>query len=349
MAAADNYDELAGQYVSTHLQLFAGDTPCPLRNPPSRLAAPPGRVIFEWNLQCPPEGRLEIRTSLLLDVAPAHLHFARVGRDGTPSHERVLSVAEAKWPLDLGADNSSQRDLSGTSLRGYIELGIEHILSGYDHLAFVLALLLIGGSLGEVARVVTGFTIAHSVTLGLTVLGYIQPDSAPVEALIGLSIFLVAAENSWLVSQQRRLLPFGVAAALAALALAATYGYGKVPALTCAGLALFTACYFELLRRLAGSTSVRWAVAFLFGLVHGFAFATVLGEAGLPPDRIASALLGFNIGVELGQLGVVAIIWPILHALLRANNRTNGRNLVEVRSPPLAGLGVLWVVSRTFG
>lgn len=343
-----NYDELTGHYVSTHLRLFAADAPCPTRDPPRRLAAPPGRVVFEWRVQCPPEGRLEVRTSLLLEVAAAHLHFARVGRDGAPTQERVLSEAEAAWPLDRASDGA-QRDLSGTSLSGYIALGIEHILSGYDHLAFVLALLLIGGSLGEVARVVTGFTIAHSITLGLTVLGYVQPDNAPVEALIGLSIFLVAAENSWLVSQQHRLLPLGIAAALAGLALGGIYGYGKVPALTCAGLALFTACYFELLRRLAGSASVRWAVAFLFGLVHGFGFATVLAEAGLPTDRLATALLGFNIGVELGQLGVVAVIWPILHALLRADNRAIGRSVVEVGSAAVAGLGLFWFVSRTFG
>ena len=346
--AASGYDQLAGQYLSTHLQMFTGDNPCPLHSRPQRLAAPPGRAAFEWTLQCPPEGALEIRTSLFLDVAPTHLHFARVSRDAAATLERVLSEAEATWPLDARS-GSAHPDLSGTTLGGYILLGIEHILSGYDHLAFVLALLLIGGSIGEIARVVTGFTIAHSITLGLTVLGYIQPDNAPVEALIGLSIFLVAAENSWLVSTQRRVLPICIAAALAGLAIVAVRGHGKVPALTLAGLALFTACYFELLRRLAGSTSLRWAVAFLFGLVHGFGFAAVLGEAGLPPDRIVRALLGFNIGVELGQLGVVALIWPILHALLRAENRNIGRTVVQVGSAAVAGLGLFWFVARTFG
>ena len=87
---------------------------------------------------------------------------------------------------------------AGTSLGEYIALGIEHILTGYDHLAFLLALLLIGSSLGEVAKVVTGFTVAHSITLGLTILGYVRPEARSVEALIGLSIALVAAENVWL-------------------------------------------------------------------------------------------------------------------------------------------------------
>ncbi len=81
----------------------------------------------------------------------------------------------------------------GASLPDYIMLGIQHILSGWDHLAFVLALIFLASTLGEVATLVTGFTVAHSVTLGLAVLGVVRPEGVAVEALIGFSIVLVAA------------------------------------------------------------------------------------------------------------------------------------------------------------
>src|SRR5262249_28050291 len=155
-------------------------------------------------------------------------------------------------------------------------------LGGADHLAFLLALLLLGGSLGQLARVVTGFTLAHSLTLALAVLGVVRPERAPIEALIGLSITLVAVENGWWTGGRGRLLPSAVAAVLGLLAVAALAGHGRVPALTLAGLGLFSVCYFGLLERAEDARSLRFAVAFLFGLVHGFGFAAVLTEASLP-------------------------------------------------------------------
>jgi len=347
VAAGADLDRQLGEYLTTHLQLRAGGQPCALIEGPRRLETAVGRRAYEWRLRCAGPGELQIRTAVLLDVAPAHLHFARLTRDGAAPLERVLSDSERVWVL-AAANAPHPAESGGTSLAGYIGLGIEHILSGYDHLAFLLALLLMGGTVAEVARIVTGFTVAHSITLGLTVLGYVRPDTAPVEALIGLSIALVAAENAWLLSRRGPVLPWVVAGTLATLALVATRGYGRVPALTLAGLALFSICYFGLLRRVARTATLRWGIAFIFGLVHGFGFAAVLGEVGLPPDRVVHALFGFNVGVELGQLAVVALVWPTLAWVTR--------RWVALRMPIIEGgsaavltLGVFWFVTRTFG
>jgi hypothetical protein len=226
---------------------------------------------------------------------------------------------------------------------------VEHIFGGYDHLAFLVALLLVGGSLGEVARIVTGFTVAHSITLGLAVLGYVRPEPAPVEALIGLSIVLVAAENVWLVGARSRTLPATIAAALALLALAAAAGHGRVPAATLAGLAVFSACYFGLLGRAPRAASLRWAIAFVFGLVHGFGFAAVLAEAGFDAGRAARALFGFNLGVEVGQLAVVAVVWPVLQLVTRAQRGGLRAAVVEMGSAAVLGLGLFWFVTRAYG
>ncbi len=142
----------------------------------------------------------------------------------------------------------------------YTIIGIEHIILGFDHFLFVLALILLlkGGWL--VAQTVTAFTIAHSVTLIGTTLGYLSLPSQPVEAVIALSIVFLAVEIVKAKPGERRL-----------------------------------------------SEQFPWIVAFLFGLLHGFGFAGALAEIGLPQDDVPLALLTFNLGVEIGQLMIVAV------------------------------------------
>jgi hydrogenase/urease accessory protein HupE len=153
----------------------------------------------------------------------------------------------------------------------YGQLGITHILGGWDHLLFVVALVLLVGRGWAVVKAVTAFTVAHSLTLAGVTLGLVGLPQAPVEALIALSIILLAAE---LVQAERR----------------------GVPSVT---------------------LRYPWAIAFAFGLVHGFGFAGALREIGLPEGEVPAALLAFNLGVEAGQLATVAAVLAILAALAR--------------------------------
>lgn len=343
-------------YLVESLQLHAGAARC-TPTAPRALSAPRGRAVIEWRLQCP-AGALAIESALLLDVAPGHLHFARLREPDGAVSERVLSSAARRWTLPAaagtsaadGGDNSDSA--SGSSVARYGWLGVLHIATGYDHLVFLLGLLLLAASLREVAVVVTGFTLAHSITLGLAASGRLAPDAAAVEALIGFSIALVAAENSWRLSGGARAVPVAVVAALLAAAALAAFGVGAVSALTLAGLALFCGCYFALLRRLQSAPPLRpwagrlrFAIAFGFGLVHGFGFAGVLAEIALPPERLLPALLGFNLGVELGQLAALALCWPLLRALARSGA---DRPLREAGSALICALGVFWMLSRAY-
>jgi len=345
-ATSDELERVLPAYLTEHVQLMAGDTACGVTDGPRALDAPPGRVIYEWRLSCPTAGALRIECSLLFDVAPSHLHFARARLDGSRMMDRVLSDGERAWPLTV-ASATTRPEPSGTSLAGYLALGMGHIWTGYDHMAFLLALLLIGTSWLEVAEVVTGFTVGHSITLAVAVLGYVRPERAPIEALIGLSIALVAAENVWLISGRGRALPWIVGGVLVCLALMAEHGHGRVPSLTLAGLALFSLCYLGLVERVARPAVLRWAVAFIFGLIHGFGFAAVLVEANLSTERLLRGLFGFNLGVEIGQLAVVAVIWPLLRWV---SNRARFRDVVvEVGSAAVFALGVFWFVTRAYG
>ncbi len=181
----------------------------------------------------------------------------------------------------------------GEIASAYTVLGIEHILSGYDHLLFVIALLFLVGFKQRLVWTITAFTLAHSLTLALSVLGWLTLRSPPVEATIALSIMLVAGEAL----------------------------------------------------RKETTLSRRWPalVAFLFGLVHGLGFAGALQQFGLPENHLAAALLTFNVGVELGQLLVVAVAYIIYKAL------AGWPRSAIARAPTLYAIGsfaAFWSIGR---
>lgn len=161
----------------------------------------------------------------------------------------------------------SEKASSWQVWRTYGVLGVTHILMGWDHLLFVIALVLLVWRGWAVAKAVTAFTVAHSLTLAGVTLGLVGLAQAPVEALIALSIVFLAAE----------------------------------------------------LLRDGPSVTLRypWAIAFAFGLVHGFGFAGALKEIGLPEGEVPAALLAFNLGVEAGQLLVVGVVLAVLAAVTR--------------------------------
>jgi len=338
----------AAHYLADHLALRVGDARCAPAEPLVAEPAPKGWAHFHWRLACASSGARSLESSVLLDAAPSHLHFARIVGAGLAVRERVLTEAEPVWALEpeRGAGPSAA---SGTTLLGYVGLGVLHITTGWDHLAFLFALLLLARRLREVAVLVTAFTAAHSVTLALAVLGLVRPNGAAIEALIGYSIALVAAENAWLLAGGGIAVPAAVAIATALFAVGAALGAGSVGPLVLVGLTLFASCHFALLARLARPARLRAAVAFVFGLVHGFGFAGVLAEMELPTARLAPALFGFNAGVELGQLAAVALAWPALVAIARASPHRWAPRVVEAGSAAVCGLGLFWFATRAFG
>lgn len=183
--------------------------------------------------------------------------------------------------------------------RSYFALGVEHILEGWDHLLFVIALVLLVRRGWAVAKAVTAFTVAHSLTLAGVSLGLLGLPGRPVEAVIALSIVLLAVETA----------------------------RGEHPGLT---------------RRWP------WAVAFLFGLIHGFGFAGALREIGLPEGEVPAALISFNLGVEAGQLCVVLGVLLVLEAIRRLRVDALAPT-VRLASYAIGITGSYWLVERIVG
>lgn len=191
---------------------------------------------------------------------------------------------------------------NGKQASEYVALGMDHIWRGYDHLLLVLCLMIIAGTFKRLLIVITGFTIAHSLTLIMAALEVVQFAVPPVEAVIALSIILLAREL--VVADQRTL----------------TWQYPV-------------------------------AVSGILGLLHGFGFAAVLGDIGLPYDDKITALLMFNVGVEIGQLMFVfalVIFGIILQSLVKAVS-SNTLTLAWVQKPLGYGVGIIasfWFIER---
>lgn len=341
--------DLPARAFPHELLLLAEGRPCTPDPIATRRPDAKGWVRYEWRVHCPatPE-RLSIHSQLLLAVAPSHMHFARARFAGVSEHvrEQVLTEASPEFVL-REPGNASPESAVGSRFVDYFRLGIEHILSGWDHLAFVFGLLLLAARLGEVARLVTGFTLAHSLTLALAVLELVEPRAAAVEAVIAFSVALVAIEKGWLLAGRPKAVPLIVLGGLIALAILSLAGVATLPLLSIVGLVVFTGCYFALIAQ-SESGWLRVCLTFAFGLVHGFGFAGILVEMSLPADRLVPALLGFNLGVEAGQIGVVLLLWPLLWLGQRAVGPRHASLAASLSAAALCGLGLYWLAERAF-
>jgi hypothetical protein len=191
----------------------------------------------------------------------------------------------------------------------FIPAGIEHIVVGPDHVLFLVGLMLLGGSLWRLATIVTAFTLGHSITLSLAALDVVSPPASVVEPVIALSIVFVGADNL-LVQRDRR---------------KATH----------------------LNEGATAPRDIRAWVAGVFGLVHGFGFASVLKEFGLPLTALGWSLFSFNLGVEVGQLAIVVAVAAVLRAVHR-RNPVVGWQLAVAGSVIVIAAGSYWFVERVF-
>ncbi len=339
--ASPSDDQVVRRMVADRVRLAVEGELCPPVDTVERVAASEGYVAYRWRVECPRTGPRTVESRLMLDAAPSHLHFARVRKPGQSAVEKVLTEVAPVWALDAPSGDGSDA-AAGTSVVQYLKLGIEHILTGWDHLAFVAGLLLLAYTLRDIATLVSSFTIAHSITLALAVLGLVEPEGHVVEALIGYSIALVGIENGWLSAGKGLVAPLLLVSALMVM----TVSGSSLPVQALVGMALFTACHFALLQRWSRPQVLRAAVAFAFGLIHGFGFAGIMMELDLENVRLAPALFGFNAGVEVGQLAVVALLWPLLVGLRRSARAS--RLVVDMGSAAVTALGLFWFLTRSF-
>ena len=269
------------------------------------LQAARGFLRIELRFECSPNTPSGLRYRALFDMLPEHVHFARFFDAAGLAAESVFTDRADTWSHD---DPSGPRD----GLFDFFRLGVSHIIGGIDHIAFLLGLLLVAGSLGRGVAAVTGFTLGHSLSLAAAVLGYVQADARLVEAFIGFTVALVAVEFFVRPNSSNALATAAVAFAwlVGAIALA----LNLVPATALAayvGFGIFAFCYLYRTASAPEPTTRHWrgllVATTCFGLVHGFGFAGFLMDTGIRGGSLFAPLLGFNIGVEVGQLCLLVV------------------------------------------
>lgn len=355
------------RFVQAHLRLVHGGEACLSlpddagANPPALIEHTDGRyAVFAWSQQCAQAPGhawtgVTLGYSLFALTDPTHRGIVRWRWQTAGSAPQEMGVVvlgahrashAQTWSPPAQADGAAPdtpraqmsstapaRDaatgpqpVASSSLSPWTQVqrtvrdGIEHISAGADHILFLVLLLLVSvwqrqgapgkhshgrrpmadwsprghwrGALGEVLRLVTAFTVAHSITLGLATFGVLSPPSRWVESLIALSVLVAAVDNLW-----------------------------------------------PILR------APRWAVVFGFGLVHGFGFAGAMQDLGLSAQDLAWPLLGFNLGVELGQLALVALVLPLCFALRRTAFYRLG--VVLPGSVAIGLMAWVWLIERS--
>lgn len=336
--------EVLMQHLASSISLHVGQDPCRTVAGPQARAAREGYLRVEWRFACSTRGPIEIVNNAFFAVASSHIHYARV-RQGDHRAVELLFTNSARRHR-IATDEQTTAASRGASFLAYLQLGVEHIVVGVDHLAFLLALVLFCRRVRELMYLVTGFTLGHSLTLSLAALGIVNPNIPVIEALIGFTIALVAAENVGVTTGANRQIACVLSGALLIFALLKSFFHLGIPLATLVGLALFTGCYLPLMDTPARALRWRPMLTMLFGLVHGFGFASVLLEIGLPTDRLIAALVGFNVGVEIGQLGIVAGLWLIGLQFMNRFPSVNHQRILEATSAVLCALGLFWFVGR---
>ena len=302
-----------------------------------------GYVSLRWKQSCHKEP-LDIIFNLFFGEDSSHVHIATIEIDGQSYPEKVFTVSSRRWNE---SSLLNQDEISAySSFSDYLELGVRHILTGLDHIAFLLGLLLLKLQRKNLIIVITGFTIGHSITLALGSLNYITPASLFVESLIGYSIVIVSIECVASLTKQydlyNRYLLYSWILFILLFMLIGSQKY----ILGLVGLGLFSYCYFGLSQRFNNQNPILM-LTILFGLVHGFGFAGNLSSIGLMQERFIPALLGFNLGVEIGQL---LIIFSLLALMYLTNKLVNFKTdiLRVYTASGLACLGIYWFIERLF-
>lgn len=234
-----------------------------------------------------PPSVLSISADFTNDVYPNYECLVRINYQGK-IWQVALSGENARATVELTEEGPDWF----LQFRSFLLLGIEHIFIGFDHILFLIGLIILGGRFLDLVKIVTAFTIAHSITLSLAALEWVTLPPAWVESAIALTIVYVATENFFLTHLR-----------------------------------------------------YRWIITGLFGLVHGFGFANVLRNLGLPRSGLVASLLSFNIGVEIGQVLIVAIAMP---AIWWVHKSRYHRPMVWLVSAIILLFGLVWFLERTF-
>ncbi len=338
-------DPLLEKYLADRVFPLSAKVRCPLVPPIVALSSAPEYRRYDFTFKCASDKDISIQSSAFFDLVASHTNFAQIQNVRTGDFVEELITNERQTVQVTGGTESK---LKTASIFEFIRMGIMHIFTGVDHMSFLLGMVMISRRLKDLIFVVTGFTIGHSITLALAVTGVIRPHADFIDALVALTICLIGAENLAVATQKPAFFALGLGGIIVAMAVVKLMGFGGLPILLSLGAGLFAANYLMISGHLPDAGRLRMIITLVFGLIHGFGFAAGLLELQIPPGRLAEMLVGFNIGVEIGQLTLVLGVISLVYGLSKIKWTVPRPIFVDFASAFLVAEGLFWYVSRSF-
>ena len=337
--------EIFLEYFKPRIAVLESSKECELEKEPSLIGSKDEYHTIEFAYLCVSDNSIKIINNVLFDIAQSHVHLSRI-RMSNQIYEKALFYNDQTILInDLKTTNKKSFI---DNLNSFISSGITHILTGLDHLIFLLGLIILVNNFRQLLIVITGFTLGHSITLALVALNIVVPNTIMIEALIGFTILFIGAE--YMIKEDKNftsivgiLLSILIIAAISSIFLEIS-----ITLISITALILITIGYFGILKNLENKSFYRIIITSLFGLVHGFGFGTFLFNSQFDQKNTLSALFGFNLGVEIGQIIFLMVFVLTNLFLFRILSIKKYEYLIQGLMVLVTSLGFYWFIQRLY-
>ena len=288
-----------------------------------------------------------IDMNVFFDQIPGHIHYAKINQI---DYKKTMALNQNSHEIViLNNESETIKPVPFDSFKQHVGLGFAHILEGIDHLLFLLALLILCNSLKSLIFAATGFTIGHSLTLALAASNVVIPQVNIIESLIGWTIVLASIESLNLPNNELKKIQWVISAIAIMSFIFIVFNMIDLSGGFIFGLGLLSLAILKLNEDVEQANKLRPMLAIIFGTIHGFGFANILNEISLDRANFLVSLVGFNIGVEIGQILVLLIMWFIVSFFMRRILAEHMQKITEIVSSFLCSIGLYWFLMRLFG
>ena len=352
----DNFQELGKEnnlsegevfleYFKSRISVLNSGNQCSLKKQATLVDGKKEYHTIEFMYLCDATDSIKIINNVLFDIAQSHVHLSRIKKDNK-IFEKALFYNDQTILLDKIDQDEEESFFS--NLSSFVYSGIIHILTGLDHLIFLIGLFILVNSFKHLLLVITGFTIGHSITLALVALDIVMPNTLMIEALIGFTIIFISAEYMIKGSKLSNRIVSVLVSILVLIGLSSLVLEIPISLITSFALILITIGYFGIIKSIKNYGMLRIIITSLFGLIHGFGFGVFLFNSEFSQSNVLSALFGFNIGVEIGQIILLLVLIGLSSFFLKVLNSEKYEYLLKYSMVLVSSMGFYWFIQRLY-
>ena len=315
LAAQENLAEamVFREYLEDHVYVVDKNEICQIQKPFELSSQKEGFINILMTFQCSSSTDIKIINNAFFNIIQSHVHIARVYDGKEILIEKALFFNDQT--IKINPDQKKLKFNFYETFYNFLKSGINHILNGFDHLIFIVGLLILVSGIRNLLVIITGFTIGHSITLSLATLGIMSPNGTLVESIIGFTIMFIGAEYLIQKTKTYSITNSFLTILILSLLILNIFTKNSISPILLIGLLFFSLGYFFLHKSITEKSSLLIVITVLFGMIHGLGFGSYLLSTGINSNNIITSLLGFNLGVEIGQiifvLTALAVIWML--------------------------------------